>query len=381
MAGWRFQTRAIHVGQDPDPATGAVVVPIYQTSTYRQDAPGQHRGYEYSRTGNPTRTALETCLASLEEAQHGLALASGLAATATLLYLFQPGDHVLVADDVYGGTFRLFQRVLARYGLSFTFVDMRDPEAPRRALRDETRLVWIETPTNPLLRILDIRTLASLAHQAGARLAVDNTFASPYFQRPLTLGADFVVHSTTKYLGGHSDLVGGALLLNDPAAYEKLKFHQNAVGAIPGPMDCWLALRGLKTLGPRMEAHQANALLIATRLAQHPRVARVYYPGLPSDPGHALASRQMWGYSGMVSFELVGDGAVAGRLVRQTRLFWLAESLGGVESLIELPAVMTHASLEGSGLKIPPQLIRLSVGIEDGEDLWEDLSTALETAF
>lgn len=381
MAGWRFQTRAIHVGQDPDPATGAVVVPIYQTATYRQDAPGQHRGYEYSRTGNPTRTALETCLASLEEAQHGLALASGLAATATLLYLFQPGDHVLVADDVYGGTFRLFQRVLARYGLSFSFVDMRDPEAPRRALRDETRLLWLETPTNPLLRTLDIRTLASLAHQAGARLAVDNTFASPYFQRPLSLGADFVVHSTTKYLGGHSDLVGGALLLNDPAAYEKLKFHQNAVGAIPGPMDCWLALRGLKTLGPRMEAHQANALLIATRLAQHPHVARVYYPGLPSDPGHALASRQMSGYSGMVSFELAGDGAAAGRLVRQTRLFWLAESLGGVESLIELPAVMTHASLEGSSLEVPPQLIRLSVGIEDGEDLWEDLSTALEAAF
>lgn len=376
----RFETRAIHAGQEPDPTTGAVIVPIYQTSTYRQREIGVHQGYEYSRTGNPTRTALETALASLEAGAWGLAYASGAAATTNVMYLLRPGDHVVLSDDAYGGTYRLLSKVLVNYGITFTQADVTDVAAVRRALQPTTKLVWVETPTNPYLKVADIAALADLAHGHGARLVVDNTFASPYLQQPLAHGADIVLHSTTKYLGGHSDLVGGALVGNDPALHEVLAFHQNAVGAVPGPLDCFLVLRGIKTLAVRMDRHCANARRIAEALREHPAVERVYYPGLPDDPGYATARRQMRDFGGMVSFVVRGGLEVAKRVVASTKLFFLAESLGGVESLIEHPGLMTHASLAGSGFEIAPGLIRLSVGIEQVDDLLGDLRQALAVA-
>ena len=378
MTDLHFDTLAIHAGQQPDPATGAVMTPIYQTSTFVQNGVGHHQGYEYARTGNPTRTALEACLAALEGAAHGLCFASGMAAIDTLLRLVKPGQHVLAGNDVYGGTYRLFQQVLSAYGLQFDFVDMADLAAVQAALKPTTRLVWIETPTNPLLKIFDISALAELAHAIGAQLAVDNTFASPYLQQPLGLGADFVIHSTTKYLGGHSDVVGGALLTNDTPAYEQLKFLQNAIGAVPGPLDCFLILRGVKTLGLRMERHSSNALKIAQFLADHPAVKQVMYPGLEDHPNHLVAKRQMRQYGGMISFLPAGGVVTAKRIVEKTQLFSLAESLGGVESLIELPAPMTHSSVANSPLAVDPTLIRLSVGIEDVDDLIEDLRQALK---
>lgn len=373
-----FSTRAIHAGQDPDPTTGAVTVPIYQTSTFVQPEVGVHRGYEYARTGNPTRTAYEAAVAALEGGAWGLAFASGMGATSTVLYLLSAGDHVVAADDLYGGTFRLFDKVLRRYGIAFTYVDMSDPARVAAALRPATRLVWVETPTNPLLKIVDIAAVAEIAHAGGARVAVDNTFASPYLQQPLALGADLVVHSATKYLGGHSDVVGGVVVGNDAALGEQLRFLQNAAGIVPGPFDSWLVLRGLKTLALRMRQHSENGLAIARWLAGHPRVERVAYPGLPDHPHHAVAARQMpRGYGGMVSFTLRGGEPEARAVVARTRLFALAESLGGVESLIELPAAMTHASVAGSALEVPSSLVRLSVGIEDLDDLVADLAQAL----
>jgi cystathionine beta-lyase/cystathionine gamma-synthase len=374
----RFETRAIHDGQAPDPTTGAVVVPIYQTSTYAQEAPGRHRGYEYSRTANPTRTALEQALASLEEGAHGVAFASGMAAITAVTTLLDPGDHVLAPNDVYGGTHRLLVRVLQRYGIASDFVDMRDLATVERALRPTTRLVLVESPTNPYLRVLDIARIAELAHAHGALVAVDNTFASPYLQRPLRLGADLVIHSTTKYLGGHSDVVGGAVVTARDDLAERLRFYQNAAGAVPGPLDCWLVLRGLRTLAVRMERHCANAAAVAAFLREHPQVARVFYPGLPDDPGHALAARQMSGFGGMVSCIVRGGETAARRVAARTRLFVLAESLGGVESLIDHPASMTHASLAASPLAVDPGLLRLSVGLEHPDDLVDDLRQALE---
>jgi cystathionine gamma-lyase len=376
-----FATRAIHAGQDPDPATGAVVVPIYQTSTFAQEAVGVHKGYEYSRSGNPTRAALETCLASLEGGRHGLAFASGLAATDCVMHWLNAGDHVVVMEDAYGGTYRLFRRVYERVGLRFSFVDATRLANVEAAFEPSTRLVWLESPTNPLLKLVDVAGVAALAHARQARVAVDNTFMSPYFQRPLELGADLVVHSATKYLGGHSDVVGGAIVVADDALHDELKFLQNAVGGVPGPFDAWLVLRGLKTLAVRMREHERNALAVARYLASHPRVQQVHYPGLESHPQHDLARRQMRGYGGMVSFE-VASGELARQIVQRTRLFTLAESLGGVESLVELPAPMTHASLPPevrAALGITDGLIRLSVGIEDSADLLTDLEQALAT--
>lgn len=376
----KFETRAIHVGQEPDPTTGATIVPIYQTSTYTQEGIGRHKGYEYSRTGNPTRTALEVCLASLENAAHGVAFASGLAATSAVLNLLSSGDHVVAAEDLYGGTYRLFERVYRRYGLTFTYVDAREAANLRGALRPETRLIWIETPTNPLLHLVDIAAAAEIARTAHIPLAVDNTFASPYFQRPLDLGATIVVHSMTKYLGGHSDLIGGAVVTSDEEICNTVRFHQNAVGGVPGPFDCWLALRGVKTLAVRMREHERNAMAIAAFLSEHPAVERVYYPGLPNHPQHALARRQMSGFGGMVSFVVRGDRERAEAVLRGTRLFSLAESLGGVESLISHPATMTHAAIpaeERARRGILDTLIRLSVGIEATEDLIADLAGAL----
>lgn len=375
--GARFETRAIHAGQPPEPETGAVVVPIYQTVTYAQVRVGEHKGYDYSRTGNPTRTALETCMASLEEGRYGLAFASGMAATDAVVRLLKPGDHVLVGDDVYGGTYRLFKRVWQDYGLQFSFVDMADPAAVEASLQPQTRLVWLESPTNPLLRLADIPAIAALTHVRGVLLAVDNTFATPYAQRPLTLGADIVVHSSTKYLSGHSDVIGGIAVVQSGELYQRLAFLQNAAGAVPGPFDCWLTLRGIKTLAVRMAAHSANALAVARFLEEHPTVARVMYPGLPSHPQHALARRQMGLFGGMLSFEVRGSEFAARQLVESTRIFTLAESLGGVESLIELPAAMTHLSVQGSPLAVSPQLVRLSVGIEHLDDLLADLEQAL----
>jgi cystathionine gamma-lyase len=376
-----FSTRAIHVGQEPDPATGAVIVPIYQTSTYAQSEVGVHKGFDYSRTANPTRAALEACLASLDNGRYGLAFASGMAAEDTLLHLFESGDHVVACDDVYGGTFRLFHRVLERAGLRFTFVDATRVENVEAALEERTRLIWLESPTNPLLKLIDIAEVARIAHGRGILLAVDNTFASPYCQRPLELGADVVHYSTTKYLGGHSDVVGGALITSDDGLNERLKFLQNAVGGVPGAFDSWLVLRGLKTLALRMRQHSANALQVACFLEQHMRVKRVYYPGLPSHAQHALARRQMvGGFGGMVSCEVDGGVEAAREVARRTRLFTLAESLGGVESLIELPALMTHASLPAARrqeIGIDDGLIRLSVGIEEPDDLVADLEQAL----
>jgi cystathionine beta-lyase/cystathionine gamma-synthase len=372
---YHLDTLAIHAGQPPDPATGAIMTPIYQTSTFVQSAPGEHQGYEYSRSGNPTRNALEALIAAIEGGQYGLAFSSGLAATDTILRLLKPGDHVVVGNDVYGGTYRLFERVFARYGLRFSWVDLSDVENMRAAFTPQTRLLWLETPTNPLLALADIRALAGAAPEKVI-VAVDNTFASPVLQQPLAFGADIVMHSSTKYLGGHSDVVGGLLALNDEAMYQELKFLQNAVGAVPGPMDCFLVLRGIKTLGIRMERHSANALQIARFLEDHPAVMQVYYPGLESHPQHELARRQMCNFGGMVSI-LLENEAAARRMVSRTKLFSLAESLGGVESLIEHPYSMTHASTVDSPLAVNPALVRLSIGIEHVDDLMNDLRQAL----
>ena len=372
----RFETRAIHVGQDPDAAFGAVNVPIYQTSTYAQPAVGKPKAYDYARSGNPTREALQVALASLEGANRALAFASGLAAQTTLLLTLAPGDHVLLSDDVYGGTYRLLARVLRDWGLAFSTVDMTDPAALEAGIRPETKLVWVETPSNPFLKIVDIEAAARIAHAADARCVVDNTFASPYLQRPLALGADVVLHSVTKYLGGHSDLIGGAIASSDEALLERLAFLQNAAGAVPGPMDCYLALRGMKTLAVRMRAHCEGARRVAAFLDGHPRVRRVHYPGLADHPGHDIAARQMADFGGMVSFEMGSrDEAIA--VAESTEIFFLAESLGGVESLIEVPAPMTHASVADSPNAVPDTLVRLSVGIEHPDDLVADLERAL----
>jgi cystathionine gamma-synthase len=374
--GLRFETRAIHVGQDPEPLHGAVNVPVYQTSTYAQPSVGKPLSHDYARGGNPTRDALQAALASLEGGRHALSFASGLAAETTLLLTLKPGDHVLLSDDVYGGTYRLLTRVLGPWDLTFDTVDMTDLEAVRAAVRDETRLVWVETPTNPFLKVVDIAAVAGVAHEAGARCVVDSTFATPYLQRPLSLGADVVVHSVTKYLGGHSDLIQGALVLDDDELHERLSFLTNAAGGVPGPMDCYLALRGVKTLAIRMQAHCRGARAVAEFLDRHNRVTRVHYPGLAAHPGHDVAVRQMRDFGGMVSFE-VGTPDEAIRVAEATRLFFLGESLGGVESLIEVPGPMTHASVAGSPLEVPATLVRLSVGIEHPDDLVADLARAL----
>jgi cystathionine gamma-synthase len=381
-----FETLAIHAGQEPDPVTGAVVPPIYQTSTYKQDGVGGLRGgYEYSRTANPTRTSLEECLAALEGAgeagggQRALAFASGMAAEDCLLRtVVRPGDHVLIPDDAYGGTYRLFARIFAEWNVAFTPVPVSDLGAVRSELaKRSARLVWVETPTNPLLNIADIKSLAAIAHEAGALLVTDNTFASPYLQRPLELGSDVVVHSTTKYLGGHSDVVGGAIVTRDTELADRLAFTRNATGAVAGPFDSWLTLRGIKTLGVRMDRHCANAVRVADMLAGHPAVGTVYYPGLPQHPGHKIAAAQMRAFGGMVSFRVNAGRDAAAAVCAKTKLFTLGESLGGVESLIELPARMTHQSVSGSALEVPADLVRLSVGIEDADDLLDDLAQAL----
>ncbi|MGH3861402.1 cystathionine gamma-synthase [Actinokineospora sp.] len=375
-----FETRAIHAGQQPDPRTGAVIVPIYQTSTYAQDGVGGLRegAYEYSRTANPTRTACEQALAALEGGRHGLAFASGMAATdAVLRTALRPGDHLVLGNDAYGGTFRLIDKVLTQWGVTYTVANLSIVDEVRSAIRPETKLIWCETPSNPLLGIADLTALAELAHTAGAQLVVDNTFATPYLQRPLELGADVVVHSTTKYLGGHSDVVGGAVITNSDELREQLFFLRNSAGAVPGPFDSWLTLRGMKTLAVRMERHCDNAERVVHALLKHPGVDRVYYPGLPEHPGHELAAKQMRRFGGMVSFTVTGGGERALAVAAGTKLFVLAESLGGIESLIEHPGKMTHASVAGSTLQVPDDLLRLSVGIESAEDLIADLSAAL----
>ncbi|MBW4684451.1 MAG: cystathionine gamma-synthase [Komarekiella atlantica HA4396-MV6] len=378
-----FETRAIHEGQQPDPQTGAVIVPIYLTSTYQQDAIGQHKGYEYSRTGNPTRTALEEALASIENGKFGLAFASGLAATTTVLSLLKSGDHIVAGDDLYGGTYRLLERVVKNWGVNTTYVDIDHIADFETAIQPNTKLIWIETPTNPLLKIIDIAALATIARKHNIILVVDNTFASPYFQRPLDLGADIVVHSTTKYLGGHSDIIGGALITSNEQLYTELKFYQNAIGAIPSPFDSWLVLRGIKTLAVRMREHEKNALFLAEFLEKHPKVERIYYPGLPSHEQYQLAKEQMSGFGGMISLELKGNFAEVERFASRLKLFLLAESLGGVESLLCYPAKMTHGSLpEAERLKrgINDNLVRLSVGIEHSLDLQTDLENALSSS-
>ncbi|MEP7060223.1 MAG: cystathionine gamma-synthase [Actinomycetota bacterium] len=372
----RFETKAIHAGQEPEALYGAVNVPIYQTSTYAQPGVGRPKAWDYARGGNPTREAFQQALASLEGGKRCFAFASGLGASATLLLTLRPGDHVLLSDDVYGGTHRLLTKVLSGWGLTCDTVNMGEPAAVEAALRPDTRFVWIETPSNPLLKIVDIRAVVAAAHRAGAKVVVDNTFATPVLQRPLELGADVVLHSVTKYIGGHSDLVGGAVVTSDGPLIERLGFLTNAVGAVPGPMDCYLALRGLKTLAVRMRAHCEGAAAVAGFLAGHPDVTRVYYPGRAEDPGHAVAREQMSDFGGMVSFQL-RDDAEALHVVERTQLFFLAESLGGVESLIEVPGPMTHASVAGSALEVPDSLIRLSVGIEHPDDLIADLDQAL----
>jgi cystathionine beta-lyase/cystathionine gamma-synthase len=371
-----FETRAIHVGQEPDAATGAAVVPIYQTSTFVQDAVGEHKGYDYSRAANPTRTALQVALASLEGAEHGIAFSSGLGATTTIMHLLNPGDRVVLIADVYGGVYRMTSQVYEPKGYVFDYVPAEEFGDLRDRLDERTRMVWIETPSNPMLNVVDIRAAADAAHDAGAMLVVDNTFASPYLQQPISLGADVVVHSTTKYLGGHSDIIGGFVATSDPTIAERLYFLQKSLGAIPGPFDCWLVLRGIKTLAVRMRKHSENANAIAAWLERHPGVERVLYPGLPSHPAHTIAARQMREFGGMISF-LVASEEDAVQIVGRTKLFKLAESLGGVESLIEHPARMTHASTADAPFAAPRNLIRLSVGIESAEDLIEDLELAL----
>jgi cystathionine gamma-synthase len=371
-----FETRAIHEGQEPDPSTGAVTVPIYQTSTYAQEAVGVHKGYDYARVANPTRTALQLCLASLESAEHGIAFASGLGAVTTIMHLVNPGDRVVLIADVYGGVYRMTSQVYEPKGYVFEYLPAEEFVNLGAHLDERTRLVWIETPSNPMLNVVDIRAAADAAHAAGAILAVDNTFATPYLQRPLELGADIVVHSTTKYLSGHSDVVGGFAATNDPTIAERLYFLQKSLGAVPGPFDCWLVLRGIKTLAVRMREHCKNAHAIAGWLARHPRVEKVLYPGLPTHPGHPIAARQMRDFGGMVSF-LAESEEEAVAIVGRTSVFTLAESLGSVESLIEHPARMTHASTADAPFASPRNLVRLSVGIESVEDLIADLEAAL----
>ncbi|GAB3322813.1 cystathionine gamma-synthase [Larkinella ripae] len=381
LSGMKFATKAIHAGIEPDPTTGAIMTPIYQTSTYVQESPGKHKGYEYARTQNPTRTVLQNNLAALENGRHGICYASGLAATDAILKLFKPGDEIIASNDLYGGTYRIMVRVFQEYGLKFKFIGLEDPSALETAITPATKMVWIETPTNPLLRIVDIAAIAAITKAKNTLLVVDNTFASPYLQNPLDLGADLVMHSVTKYLGGHSDTVMGAIVLNDDEITRRLEFIQNACGAVPGPQDCFLVLRGIKTLHIRMQRHGENALKVAQYLSQHPKVGQVNYPGLENHPQHELAKRQMRGFGGMVSFELRGDSLPeAVRVMESFRVFSLGESLGGVESLCTHPASMTHASIpkeerEKNGLN--DTLIRLSVGIEDVEDLIQDLEQAI----
>jgi cystathionine gamma-lyase len=376
----QFATKAIHAGQEPDPSTGAIMTPIFQTSTYAQSGMGEHKGYEYARTGNPTRTALEACLAALEDGDYGLSFASGLAAEHAILNLLSAGDHMVACDDLYGGSYRIFEKVMGRFNVQTTYVTASDVEGYARAIRPNTKLIWLETPTNPLLRLADIRAVAEIAHRHNLLLVVDNTFSSPYFQQPLKLGADIVLHSTTKYINGHSDVIGGAVVTSNREVYEALKFYQNAAGAVPGPFDCWLTLRGLKTLAVRMRQHQENARAVASYLSEHSRVEKVYYPGLASHPDHELAQRQMSGFGGMVSFQFKGTLADVDQVVRRFKVFTFAESLGGVESLVCHPASMTHGSIpreirEARGLT--DTLLRLSVGIEDVSDLLADLEQAL----
>jgi len=379
---WGFSTRAVHVGQGPDPATGAVVQPIHMATTFAQEAVGKHQGFEYSRTGNPTRNALEECLASLEDAKHALAFSSGLGAETTLLLLLKPGDHVVYMEDVYGGSFRLFDKVLKRFGVTFAAVDASDLDAVEASMTPQTRMVWLESPTNPLLRVADIDAVSEIAHSRGAQVCVDNTFATPYLQQPLHLGADVVVHSSTKYIGGHSDVVGGALMTSDEELAKSLRFHQNAVGAVPSPFDCWLLLRGIKTLALRVERQSANAMTVARALEGNRAVKQVYYPGLESHANRGVAARQMRLFGGMVSFE-VGDEAAALKVLEKLKIFALAESLGAVESLAEHPGRMTHASIpaeERERIGVRGGLIRLSIGVEDAEDLVADLEQALSAA-
>lgn len=376
----KFATKAIHAGQEPDPSTGAIMTPIFQTATYAQAGLGENKGFEYSRTSNPTRSVLEACMAALEDGKYGLAFASGMAAESAILSLLSAGDHIVSCDDLYGGSYRIFERVMRRYTVETSYVPADDLDAYEQAIRPNTKLVWLETPTNPLLRLVDIRAIAEIAHRHKLLVVVDNTFASPYFQQPLKLGADIVVHSTTKYINGHSDVVGGALVLNDEEAYQAIKFYQNAAGGVPSPFDAWLILRGIKTLAVRMRQHEENARAVAGFLAEHPRVERVYYPGLVSHPDHELAKRQMSGFGGMVSFQPKGSLVDIAQIVRRFKVFALAESLGGVESLVCHPASMTHGSIpkdirESRGLT--DTLLRLSVGIEDKEDLMRDLEQAL----
>jgi cystathionine gamma-lyase len=379
----RFDTLAIHAGQEPDPTTGAIMTPVYLTSTYVQEGPGEHKGYEYSRTKNPTRNALEGCLAALEGAKYGAAFASGLAAADTLMHMLEVGDHVVASDDLYGGSFRLFDKVHRRHGIDFTFVDLTNIEALEAAITPKTKMIWVETPTNPMLKLVDLAAVAQVAQRHKIISVADNTFMTPYFQRPLEFGFDIVTHSTTKYLNGHSDTVGGFLCTNNEALAERMYFLQNAVGAVPSPMDSFLVLRGLKTLHVRMDRHAANAARVAEFLVKHPKVKKVIWPGLESHPQHALAKRQMKGFGGMISFEIDGGEAVARTFLKAVRVFALAESLGGVESLIEHPGIMTHASVPKETrdmLGISDGLIRLSVGIEDGQDLCDDLAQALDKA-
>jgi len=376
----KFSTKAIHAGQEPDPSTGAIMTPIFQTSTYAQAGLGEHKGYEYSRTHNPTRTALEKCIAALEDGQYGLAFASGMAAEAAILSLLCAGDHIVSCDDLYGGSYRIFERVMRRYHVETSYVPVSDIGAYEKAIRPNTKLIWLETPTNPLLGLVDIAAVAEIAHRHNLLVVVDNTFASPYFQQPLHLGADIVIHSTTKYINGHSDVIGGALVMNNAEIYEDIKFYQNAAGGVPAPFDAWLTLRGIKTLAVRMRQHEENARAVANFLAEHPRVEKVYYPGLSSHPDYELAKRQMSGFGGMVSFQFKGVYADVDKMVRRFKVFALAESLGGIESLVCHPASMTHGSIpkdirESRGLT--DTLLRLSIGIEDISDLLADLEQAL----
>ncbi|WP_375767004.1 cystathionine gamma-synthase [Archangium gephyra] len=379
----RFDTLAIHAGQEPDPTTGAIMTPVYLTSTYVQAGPGEHKGFEYSRTQNPTRNALQDCLAALEGAKHGLAFASGLAGTDMLMHMLEAGDHVVVSDDVYGGTFRIFDKVFRRHGLSFSWVDLSNPDNFEKAITPKTKMVWVESPTNPMLKLIDLPRIAETAKKRNILSVCDNTFMTPYFQRPMDLGFDVVTHSTTKYINGHSDVVGGFVCTSNEELAQKMYFLQNAVGGVPGPMDCFLVLRGVKTLGVRMERHAQNALKVAQYLATHPKVAKVTYPGLESHPQHALARKQMKGFGGMMTFDIKGGLEAARKFLKTVKIFACAESLGGVESLIEHPAIMTHASVPKETreqLGISDGLIRLSVGIEDAQDLVDDLKQALEVA-